>query len=110
MLISHGHQARRGVTLLEVLTAIFIMGIGLLALLTLFPLGALSMARAVRDDRAAAAGANASALAIAFDLRNDSTVTTALTQNPPNGFTAPASTAPSFPVYVDPFYATSLGI
>ena len=50
---------RRGVTLLEVLTAIFIMGVGLLAILTLFPLGALSMARAVRDDRAATIGANA---------------------------------------------------
>ena len=31
---------RPGVTLLEVLTAIFIMGIGMLAILTLFPAGA----------------------------------------------------------------------
>lgn len=45
--------ARRGVTLLEVLAAIFLTGVGLLALLTLFPLGALDMAEAVRDDRAA---------------------------------------------------------
>jgi prepilin-type N-terminal cleavage/methylation domain-containing protein len=50
---------RRGVTLLEVLAAIFIMGVGLLALLTLFPLGALSMAQAIKDDRAASVAADA---------------------------------------------------
>ena len=42
----------RGVTLTEVLVAIFIASLGLLALLALFPLGALSMAEAIRDDRA----------------------------------------------------------
>src|SRR5262245_8538599 len=41
-----------GITLIEVLTAIFIMGVGLLAVLTLFPLGALDMAQAIKDDRA----------------------------------------------------------
>jgi type II secretory pathway pseudopilin PulG len=44
---------RSGITLVEVLVAIFIMGIGLLALLTLFPLGAISMAQQVQADRAA---------------------------------------------------------
>jgi prepilin-type N-terminal cleavage/methylation domain-containing protein len=48
-----------GVTLVEVLVAIFIMGVGLLALLTLFPLGALDMAQAIKDDRAAAIAADA---------------------------------------------------
>ena len=48
-----GLNERAGVTLIEVLVAIFIMGIGLLALLTLFPLGALRMAKAIQDDRAA---------------------------------------------------------
>lgn len=43
---------RRGVTLVEVLVAIFVMGIGLLALLTLFPVGALELAQAINDDRA----------------------------------------------------------
>lgn len=42
---------RRGVTLLEVLVAIFIAGVGLLSLLTLFPIGMTNMARAVNDDR-----------------------------------------------------------
>src|SRR5262245_42381387 len=85
-MIHNSGVIRRGVTLLEVLTAIFIMGVGLLAILTLFPLGALSMAEAVRSDRAAAIGANGSSIAIAQDLRNDSSIT------------------PGSPVYVDPVY------
>lgn len=40
------------VTLLEVLAAIQITGVGLLANLTLFPLGAVEMAQSVKDDRA----------------------------------------------------------
>ena len=51
-----------GVALIEVLIAILIMGIGLLALLTLFPLGAIEMAQAIRDDRTAAVAADAVAL------------------------------------------------
>lgn len=47
-----GSRQWSGATLLEVLVAIFIMGIGLLALLTPFPLGALEMARSIQDDRA----------------------------------------------------------
>jgi hypothetical protein len=94
---------RPGITLLEVLTAIFIMGIGLLAILTLFPLGALSMARAVRDDRAATIAANGASLAVAHDLRNDSTVAAYLAAAPPNYTTVPDG--PGYPVFVDPAYA-----
>jgi prepilin-type N-terminal cleavage/methylation domain-containing protein len=65
------HRTRRaGVTLIEVLAAIFIMGIGMLSLLTLFPLGALSMAQAIKDDRVAQAARNAEAVAVALDLRH----------------------------------------
>lgn len=53
---------RRGVTLTECLVAIFICGIGLIALMTLFPLGALNMAQALRDDRASHCAGNASAI------------------------------------------------
>lgn len=53
---------RRGVTLTEALVAIFVCGIGLIALMTLFPLGALNMAQALRDDRAAHCAANATAV------------------------------------------------
>lgn len=44
--------ARSGYTLLEVLAAIFVMGIGMLALLALFPLGALELRKSIQDDRA----------------------------------------------------------
>jgi hypothetical protein len=50
-----------GATLVEVLAAIFIMGVGLLALLTLFPLGALDMAQAIEDERTGAVAVEAQA-------------------------------------------------
>jgi hypothetical protein len=121
MLLRSG-RTRPGISLLEVLTAIFIMGIGMLALLTLFPLGALSMARGIRDDRAAHIAANASALAIAFDLRQDDNVQRGL--NNLNNNSPPTMDDPNLlsmdtadtttnkhdlvgnAVYVDPFYAT----
>ena len=63
-------RRRPGITLIEVLVAIFIMTIGLLALLTLFPLGALRMAQALQDDRDAAA-ASADQGCDIFGVRND---------------------------------------
>ncbi len=65
---------RTGTTLVEVLIAIFVMGIGLLAVLTLFPLGASNMAQAIKDDRSAHTAANARCLLEAFDVRNDPNV------------------------------------
>jgi hypothetical protein len=58
---------RSGATLTEVLVAIFVMAIGLLALLTLFPLGALSMAQAIKDGRTAQSAKNAFAIAEAYN-------------------------------------------
>src|SRR5262245_27465536 len=55
-------KPRSGVTLIEVLVAIFVMAIGLMALLTLFPLGALNMAQAIKDDRTGNASQNAAAV------------------------------------------------
>jgi hypothetical protein len=91
-MIAFRKNFRPGLSLLEVLTAIFIMGIGMLALMTLFPAGALSMARAIREDRAAAIGANGLALAAATDLCNDANVTAAF--NGGNNL-----------IFVDPHYA-----
>jgi hypothetical protein len=103
---------RPGISLLEVLTAIFIMGIGMLALLTLFPLGALSMARAIRDDRAAAIAANAASTAAAFDLRNDGNVVAELEYNgagpPAVNYHPPDDNLPSNPVLVDGHYNPAL--
>ncbi|OWK43610.1 type IV pilus modification PilV family protein [Fimbriiglobus ruber] len=44
-------RRRRGVTLVEVLVAMFVMALGMVALLTLFPLGAMQIGQALRDDR-----------------------------------------------------------
>jgi prepilin-type N-terminal cleavage/methylation domain-containing protein len=54
-------RRRRGVTLLEVLAAIFIAGVGLLALLQLFPVTAIGLAQEIQDDRAAAFAIEAAA-------------------------------------------------
>lgn len=88
---------RPAVTLIEVLIAMFIMAIGMLALLVLFPLGAVSMGQALKDDRCASTAAMAENIAITMPtsagipgIRNDSNVT--------GSFVAPA-----FLVYVDPY-------
>ncbi|MCU0706358.1 MAG: prepilin-type N-terminal cleavage/methylation domain-containing protein [Fimbriiglobus sp.] len=44
-------DCRAGFSLVEVLVALFIVAAGLIALLTLFPLGAVQMGQALRDDR-----------------------------------------------------------
>lgn len=101
---------RPGVTLVEVLVAIFIMAIAMLALLALFPLGALSMAQALKDDRCATCAVNAEAIAVAQDIRHDSLLTGAF-DNPFNTvgpFSSTLSLAqgsyagPSYGVLVDP--------
>src|SRR5262245_7442791 len=55
-------SSEAGITLIEVLVGILITGVGLLALLTLFPLGAQEMAQAIKDDRTAAIAAHAQAV------------------------------------------------
>lgn len=50
---------RSGVTLTEALIAVGIMSIGLLALMTFFPLAAVQMARSFKDDRTGTLAANA---------------------------------------------------
>jgi hypothetical protein len=100
---------RTGTTLVEVLIAIFVMGIGMLALLTLFPLGALNMAQAIKDSRAAHSSANAAAIAEAFAIRGDTILTDPTTGAfiNPGSFTSLANIpggydGPSFAVLVDP--------
>jgi type II secretory pathway pseudopilin PulG len=62
---------RSGVTLVEVLVSIFVMGIGLIALLTLFPIGILRMGKALNEERAHQAARNADAVAVFQNIRND---------------------------------------
>jgi prepilin-type N-terminal cleavage/methylation domain-containing protein len=110
---------RRGVTLTEVLVAIFIMAIGLMALLTLFPLGALNMAQAIKDDRCGTGGYNSAAVAqaawrILYESQGggdpDPNMTPMLLNagqlywpNLPDFSTAPQPAGPGYPLFVDPF-------
>jgi prepilin-type N-terminal cleavage/methylation domain-containing protein len=106
--------SRPGVTLVEVLVAIMITGVGLLALLTLFPLGALEMAQSFKDDRCGHIKHNAAFIANAWNLRQDPNVQAAML-NPGGGlqsFYQPNTNPPqvnptlanvqSYPVFVDP--------
>lgn len=91
---------RPAVTLMEVLIAMFIMAIGMLALLALFPVGAVSMAQALKDDRCAYASYIAENVAIANNLRyGDLLVNTALNN--------PAGTGL---VYVDAYAAQQIAV
>jgi prepilin-type N-terminal cleavage/methylation domain-containing protein len=122
-------KVRRGVTLMEVLVSIFVSGIGLLSLLALFPLGALSMAQAIKDSRTTVAARNAFAAAEAKQLRSDPALNgglggvnpfldhVALLGSLPDltTFMYPNGTpyaGPSYPLFVDPVganLATSIG-
>jgi pilin/secretion family protein with methylation motif len=114
---------RSGVTLVEVLVAIFVMGIGLIALLTLFPIGMLRMARAIHDESSAQSAQNAHANAIVYNLSQDIDVNTDPNGNfnggrPYDVFDNPAPRSPlnnsanfllkadpnfeSYPIFVDP--------
>jgi len=115
---------RPGITLVEVLVAILITGVGLLALLTLFPLGALEMRQAIQDDRAGHVKHNAIAAAsivwpnslggLPCTLRTDPDVMDGMLDPYPGvlpGYYLPIpgrnidpnrSSVPSYPVLVDP--------
>jgi hypothetical protein len=64
-------KQRSGITLVEVLVAIFVMGIGLMALLTLFPIGMLRMAQAIRDGRSADAAQTAYSMQLMQNFRDN---------------------------------------
>src|SRR5438445_4966279 len=124
---------RSGVTLIEVLVSIFVTAIGLLALLALFPVGAFSMANAIKNGRCVQASVNATAFAKVANIANDSLVTPLYTnadpglaalgqypvivQNtqqittpgtPPTTITLPYN-GPSYPVLVDPVGRAGMG-
>jgi prepilin-type N-terminal cleavage/methylation domain-containing protein len=109
---------RPGVTLIEVLVAIFVMALGLMALLTLFPLGALSMAQAIKDERTADEAYNVAAVTRAYwkvalesnPADPDNPIDQAML-NPEPGVMPDrtGNTGPSYPVYVDVFGAPPTG-
>jgi len=66
MLKIHPNRRRAGLSLIEVLVAMFIMAIGMISLFVLFPYGALQMLQAVKDDRCAYSADNAHVTAALF--------------------------------------------
>jgi prepilin-type N-terminal cleavage/methylation domain-containing protein len=92
---------RPGVTLIEVLVAIFVVALGLLALLTLFPLGALSMAQAIKDDRIALTASNAVATLKIMDVNGDTTIQNKM------GINGATPDGPSNAVLFDPIGAVN---
>ena len=111
---------RSGVTLIEVLVAIFVASIGLLALLALFPVGALSMRQALKDSRCAQTSINAMALFKSMKIGQDPALGTlngladpfsdALTTPSLLGTRAAATpNGPSYPIFIDPLGASFKG-
>lgn len=101
-----------GTTLVEVLVAIFITALGLMGLLALFPLGAVSMARAIQDSRSAQAAAMAAAVAESMNIRNDPLVIGSPDVFIDSGIVGldgkpvlASPDGPSYPVFVDPLVA-----
>jgi len=106
---------RPGLGLLEVIVAMFVMALGMISLLTLFPLGAIQMGQALRDARAAETAMQADTQmrlwwqqyvvekGLATGIED-----TAFTffDNPQNGMPTlpiPGDTNPaSYPVFIDP--------
>jgi hypothetical protein len=133
MMQTSGHLVpdRSGATLIEVLVSIFVMGIGLLALLVLFPLGALNMAQAIRFDRASHVAQNGAALANCIphnplsltdygirtdpDLIADPSNSSANYYNQApggNGFPLPVLSTTNYPTYIGqsyPIYVDPIG-
>lgn len=108
---------RKGITLTEALVALFIGALGMISLLTLFPLGAMQMGQALKDSRAAQAaqeadgimrwywskhevpGASASSLSITTAMdRGDFDSAPVSAASFLNG----TEQAPSYAVFVDP--------
>jgi hypothetical protein len=89
--------------------AIFVMAIGLLALLTLFPLGAVQMAQALKDQRTAETNVNATALFKSLNLTNDGMFqlsvpnsTNTVFQDPWPNILPVLPAGQGYPLYVDP--------
>lgn len=107
---------RSGVTLIEVLVAIFVASIGLLALMALFPVGALSMRQALKDSRCAQSASNAMALFKTLKIGQNPALNTlngladpftdALASTTLGTRAAAAANGPSYPIYIDPLGAT----
>jgi hypothetical protein len=107
---------RKGMSMAEVLVALFLLALGTIAILTMFPLGMYHMGQALKDDRTAQAAQQADASMRMYWRMNvvEPGVSTteplsAAMSNPDSGLaaafqrgTATVTSGPSYPVCVDP--------
>lgn len=107
---------RQGLGLLEVIVAMFVMALGMISLLTLFPLGAIQMGHALRNARAAETAMQADTLmrlwwqAEVVERPGNEDLPFAAMDDPRNTFDttnplvalAATEVGPSYPVCVDP--------
>jgi prepilin-type N-terminal cleavage/methylation domain-containing protein len=117
-MIAPNELRRSGVTLIEVLVSIFVASIGLLALLALFPVGALSMRQALKDSRCAQCSINGFATFKARQIGEDSALGnfglanpyadayTTTTQLLGTRLTAAPANGASYPIFIDPLGAS----
>ncbi|MDB5313844.1 MAG: hypothetical protein JWO38_8046 [Gemmataceae bacterium] len=114
---------RPGLTMTEVLVSLFVMALGTIAILTMFPLGMLNMGQALKDDRTSQAASSADGYLRwywkTFVVESNPTSDTFLSpgancafDNPGGGLpalTAANATEASYPVVVDPIGAWARG-
>lgn len=105
---------RAGMTTTEVLVALFIMALGVIAILTLFPLGMLNMGQALKDDRVAQSASTADGVMRTYwktyvvENQSDTNLSTSASafDNPGSLFfpalNATNANEASYPVFVDP--------
>jgi len=108
---------RPGLTLVETLVAMFVAALGMIGILTLFPLGALQMGQALKDGRTAQAAQEADGMLrwyfAKYELSSSAQSPILLAFDRADGLTnntqwASATTGtPSFPVYIDPLGAVA---
>lgn len=84
---SHGRAPRAGITLTEILIGIMIMGVGLVSVATLFPIGLLRLREAQRQSRSALLFESAAADMAARSLVNAQSFVDADLMNGPAGYT-----------------------
>jgi len=87
---------RPAVTLIEVLVSIFVVALGLLGLMALFPVGAFNMAQGLKDARSAQAAGNGAAVSAMMQVRTDPQIFDSAGSTI-DAYTNPNLTIPSFP-------------